>query len=343
MKIKNKKLLIGGVTGLLLLVVLFVFLRTNLQNDFFLELKLEKEQIEVSSLDGDKSRQEAILGNLIVAYYSNDEERQWFRATEKEGVISGSRDNFSFTTEDEFTFVVKVSGTTVEVVVTKETATSAISFEIIEVAQGVSGDPTVLNSKPALGVGFDSDTSEEERNQIRQEAASDDNAVDIDENGNVIGIQQPENIWAADKAESLVEKGEGSVITSSPEQPKEEVIYQDSKGDYHLNEVRPESNPDKDSPSTDSSQKEETVEEKVPPIKEEEPEIKTNTYERVSVLVERRNVISAFSQNGGSGKLNLIVDSVSGTTYYCHDKNGSNYVITVNSGIVSFNGETYHY
>lgn len=337
------KLAIASAGILLLAIILLSVFQPEQQKDFFLELKTEKERIEVSSLDGDEARQEAILGNVIVAYYSNDDDKQWQRATEKKGVISGSRDDFSFTTEDGFTFAVKVSGTTVEVVATKDVATSAISFEMVEIAQGVEDNPTVLNSKPALGVGFDSDISEEERNQIRQEAASDDNAVDVDENGNVIGIQQPENIWTADKAESLVAKGEGSIITSSPEQPKDEVIYQDDNGDYHLNEVRPESNPDKDSPSTDSSKKEETVEETVPPIKEEGPEIKTNTYERVSVLIERGNVVSAFSQNGGSGKLNLIVDSVSGTTYYCHDKNGSNYVITINNGIVSFNGEKYHY
>lgn len=384
-KLKNKK--VAMLLSAIFLAVL-CFVGTNLLkmkdesatdkaqgNPTYLELRVGKKEILVSSTDGTKNRQMALLGNLQVSFTDADGENSgWFRATEKNGIFEGDANNFSYKTEDGYNFFVTVEGTTVQATVTKDGAWAAITFTMNTHVKEAGKE----NSTPSSAVGFDKNLTEEEKNEIRQEVAKDNNATDVDENGAVVGIQKPENIWTADKAQDSVDKGEATIVPSKPteegkEEVKTDVITKDDEG-YHLEEVRPESNP-KPEPETKKEEKKEEVkqetpskesskeeskapiepqpvvkqdEEKVEDTPVEQPEqpkqeTKVNTYERVSILVSKGNVISAFSENGGSGKLNLIVDSIDGNVYTCHTKDGAAYTVTIENGVVSFNGETYAY
>lgn len=345
----------------------------------YIELRVGKKDILVSSTDGTKNRQMALLGNLQVSFTdANGNNSGWFRATEKTGTLTGNMNNFSFITEDGYEFQIIVDGTYVQAAVAKNDAYASISFTMNTHVKETSKE----NSTPSHAVGFDENSTKEETNKLRQEAAKDDNAVDVDEKGNVVGKQDKENSWTPDKAQDSVDKGEATIVPSESTGKGEEskdVITKDDEG-YHLEEVRPESDPEeeeeKEEPkkevvsettTEDNSSKEtpqpkpqpkpqpeeEVVEEVEEEIVEEEPkeeiveekpeEVKPNTYERVSVLISKGNVISAFSNNGGSGKLNLIVDSINGNVYTCHTKDGTVYTVIIENNMVKFNGETYTY
>lgn len=365
-KIKNKK--VAMLLSVILVAVLCffggnLFTKKEIAEELerptasYIELRAGQSSILVSSTDGTKNRQMALVGNLEVSFTdANGESSGWFRATEKSGTLEGDMNNFSYKTEDGYVFNVAVNGTNVQATVTKDGAWAAIAFTMNTHVKEISKE----NSTPSHAVGFDKNTTEEERNQIRQEAAKDDNAVDVDEKGNVVSIQKPGNIWTADKAQDSVNKGEATIVPSeSTEKGKEEVktdvITKDDEG-YHLEEVRPESDPKEEKVETETTSSSEKTTEPQPVVKQEEEkaeetpvetpeqpkeETKVNTYERVSILVSKGNVISAFSENGGAGKLNLIVDSIDGEVYTCHTKDGNTYVVIIKDGQVSFNGETY--
>lgn len=372
MKKTNKKTVL---TVSAILLAVFCFFGSLLNKDSaqekgnatpsYIELRVGKKEILVSSTDGTKNRQKALVGNLEVSFTdANGNNSGWFRATEKSGTYNGTMNNFSFITEDGYEFQVIVDGTYVQAAVAKDGAFASISFTMNTHVKETGKE----NSTPSHAVGFDKEMTEEERNELREEVAKDDNAADVDEEGKVIGTQKPENIWTPDKAQDEVDKGEATIVPSESTEKGEEkkdVITKDDEG-YHLEEVRPESDPKEEvkeepqkeeakqetpqpKPQPEPQPEEEVVEEVEEEIVKEEPkeevkeEVKPNTYERVSVLISKGNVISAFSNNGGSGKLNLIVDSVNGNIYTCHTKDGAVYTVIIENNMVKFNGETYTY
>lgn len=315
----------------------------------WIELRTKKATIEVASTDGDLNRQQALVNNVEVRYTdANGTTGEWFR--EKEGTFEGTKDAFTFTTDTGFKYSVVVNEADVQVTVSKDTALATVGFKMVVVDTASNKDATV--SKPALMVGSNAE-SKEEMAEIREEAAVSEREQDLDKKGEVAGIQKPENIHQPNQEtiEETVEK-----------------VEKDGEIDYVFTEQRPESDPvteekqeapkkeekpvvETTTPSESETEEpvvEETVEEVVEETTptEEEPIVKTklNTYERVSILVSKGNVLSAFSHNGGNGnKLNLIVDSIDGTVYHCHTKDGVSYDVTVHTANIELNGEVYYF
>ena len=315
----------------------------------WIELKTTKATIEVASTDGDLNRQQALVNNVEVRYTdANGTTGEWFR--EKEGTFEGTKDAFTFTLDTGFKYSVIVNGADVQVTVSKDTALATVGFKMVVVDTASNKDATV--SKPALMVGSNAE-SEEEMAEIREEAAVSEREQDLGEKGEVVGIQKPENIHQPTQ-ETIKE------VT--------EKVEKDGEIDYVFTEKRPESDPvqeeapkkeekpvvetttpsesETEEPVAEETVEEEVVEETAPeetPKEEVIEETKLNTYERVSILISKGNVLSAFSHNGGNGKLNLIVDSIDGAVYHCHTKDGVSYDVTVHTANIEFNGEVYYF
>lgn len=68
-------------------------------------------------------------------------------------------------------------------------------------------------------------------------------------------------------------------------------------------------------------------------------------YEELHIYVNADETISLFSLNGGMGKLNLVATKISGHTYTCVDRNGTEIIVTIrqHGDVIETNFGDYHF
>lgn len=267
-----------------------------------LVVSAKKSEINVSEADSSETRTTAYINNLSVNFNGKTID-----------ITDGNMAGDSYVSNGVvITFTVEEDGRVVATAQYGNLSSQASFMANVNLLINDANGNTIYNSV-SYGYMFDVDGNKINNGHIQS------HEQDLDENGNVIGVQD----------ETKVVMKESQKVSSSPSTGSIETV--EKKQDYS-----PVVEVNNSATGADMSNVETTVESVVT-----NP---TADYKQVTIANINGNgdgtTLNAVSTNGGSGTLVLYCVSVEGGTYHCVSSTGTNIDIVMNNvgGNITFNG-----